>query len=619
MSGGLFVGVSGRRRRRLILSPEERSTHVHIIGASGEGKSKAMEHMIREDILERRGLCLIDPHGKLYGDILRWLATKRIKRKIIFFNPASDEWTVGFNPLKKTSKYISHQRDAMVKACAKVWGASDMDKTPLLKRILRDVIHVLLEKKMSLLEAMYLIDPINKEIRKYLAKDISDPVIRQEWEYFNQMRNPKDFYSEFSSTINRLSEFLGSDRIRRIFGQSHNSLDIRKIMDEGEILLVNLSSEERLSGESARMLGTLLVNDLFLNASERDPKTAKRAPFYLYIDEFSLFVNEDIRRILDEGRKFGLHLILAHQHLGQIEEDQNIYKAVMQDARTKLIFGGMMPEDAEKLAQHAYMGYLNPEAIKREISTTKERHIKTREQSITKAEGESVAQGRSWSDTVGSSSGESAGQTMRPGPDGEVIVEAATALAGTSQSSSLGGYAAKATNRSTSVSDVPFYDVEEYEEVTSVQYKDLSEQLYEVMSVMVNQPSRHCLLKAPKRPPVVLEIPFIDEGYAREERVKKYETGYLETCEFARKVEEADREIKASEQRLMDAVEEMKKEEEGPEPPENPEDYYEEARRGEGVNEEFEAKEPEFGEKGPEWKKEEGEPEAPENPEDYYE
>ena len=423
MRRGLFLGFHDKKRRPIEISNDVRSTHMHIIGATGEGKSKAMEHMLREDILERRGLCLIDPHGKLYGDIVRWLATKRIERKIIFFNPASDEWTVGFNPLKKTSKDISHQRDAMVKACAKVWGADSLDETPLLKRVLRDVIHVLLEKRMSLIEAMYLIDPINVEVRKFLAKDISDPMVRKDWEYFNQIKKPKEFYNEFSSTINRLSEFLSSDRVRRIFGQTHNALDLRKIMDEGGILLVNLSLGKSLSGESARMLGTLLVNDLFLSASERDPQTAKRAPFYLYIDECSLFINEDIGRILDECRKFGLHLILAHQHLGQIEEDPRIYKAIMQNARTKMIFGGMMPEDAEKLGQYAYMGYLDPNAIKRELKATKERHIFSREPRVSHGISEGVSQGKSWSESSGASSGETFGQTKRPGPDGEVIVE----------------------------------------------------------------------------------------------------------------------------------------------------------------------------------------------------
>ena len=589
MSKGLFIGVNDKSRKEVWLSNDVRSTHVHIIGASGEGKSKAMEHMIRKDILDRRGLCLIDPHGRLYGDVVRWLATKRINRKIIFFNPASDEWTVGFNPLKRTTKDIAYQRDAMVRACAKVWGADDLDRTPLLKRILRDVIHVLLEKRMSLRDAFYLIDSTNIEMRKYLVQNVSDPMVRQDWNGFNLMER-KRFDEYFSSTVNRLHEFLSSDRVRRIFGQIQNVLDVRRIMDEGHILLVNLSSGESLSGESARVLGTLLVNDIFLNATERDERTAKRAPFYLYIDEFGLFVNDDIRRILDEGRKFGLHLILAHQHLGQIEEDSNIYKAVMQDARTKLIFGGMMPEDAEKLAQYA----LDPNAIKREITATKEHHKKIRDQSYTAGRADAIAEGKTWGASTGTSAGKAAGQTIHQGPDGAVIVEVDSNMQGTIDGSSRGGYVAKTETQSLSVSDIPGIEYEEYQEVTSVHEKSLEEQLYEAMSVMVTQPSRHCLLKVLKKRPIILEVPLLEgarDAYAGMGRVKGYEDEYLKECEFVKSVDDADEEIRASEKRVNEGFERWKAEEEGPK---EPEDFYEQEADLE-------------------------EPEEPREPEDFYE
>ena len=593
MGRDLFVGYDGDGNK-VSLSAEERSTHVHIIGASGVGKSKAMEHMIREDILASRGVCLIDPHGRLYDSIVRWLSSgshlTRIKRKFIFFNPARDEWTVGFNPLKKTSKDISHQRDAIVKAIVKVWGANNTDESPTLERSLSNVINTILENEASLLESGYLVNYHEKEKRKYLIKNIKDPYLRGEWARYEGMSR-HEWEKEFLSCGNRLRRFVSTERVRRIFGQLENVLDIRRIMDDGYILLVNLSKGERLSEESARMLGTLLVNDIFLNATERDERTGERSPFYLYIDEFGLFVNDDIRRILDEGRKFGLHLTLAHQHLGQIEEDPNIYKAVMQDARTKLIFGGMVPEDAEKLATYTQMGYLDTNAIKREIRVTKERKIKTREQHFTRGATEGEGAGEMWSESSGSSLGRGEGQSIRPGPDDDVIIDASSKMAGSFDSSTIGGYRTKSESKSLSVSDVPFYDVEEYEEVSQIHEKSLEEQLYEVMSVMVNQPSRQCILKVLNRRPIELEIPFVEDGYARDERVKRYEDGYLRESEFARSVEEADEGIRTNERRINEGLENWKKELEGPK---ETEDFYEQEADLE-------------------------EPEEPKEPEDFYE
>lgn len=132
------------------IDPKTRSTHVHIIGSTGEGKSKFMEHMIRKDILEGNGLCLLDPHGSLYDDLVLWCESNRLlegvrPRKIILFDPSEDNWTFGFNPLDLAGKEISYHVDAMVKAVAKVWGGDNMQETPLLKRVLRVLFHALSE------------------------------------------------------------------------------------------------------------------------------------------------------------------------------------------------------------------------------------------------------------------------------------------------------------------------------------------------------------------------------------------------------------------------------------------------------------------------------------------
>jgi hypothetical protein len=363
----LYLGTNIDTRRLAYITDTQRSTHMQVIGSTGTGKSKFLEHLIREDIKAGSGLCLIDPHGYLVEDLLKWLqAIDWPTDKIILFDPSDEQYVTGFNPLRFSDKDLSYQVDAMVRACAQVWGGEDTDRTPLLKRCLRITFHVLAERGLTLLESLYLTSPTNKLAREFLASAIHDPVIKEQWDYFNSPKmTPKLFYDEFGSTINRLMEFLAAERIRTIIGQAEKPLDLKTIMDEGYVLLVNLSTGKSISHDNAQLLGALIVNDFFLHATQRAPKSR---PFYMYIDECGLFVNKDIARILDEGRKFGLHLILAHQHLAQLKKaGEDVYYSVMTDAKTKVVFGGLSTDDAKILAEQMFLGELNLDEYKHSL------------------------------------------------------------------------------------------------------------------------------------------------------------------------------------------------------------------------------------------------------------
>ena len=568
--GGLYVGDAGKRQRPARISDDERRLHMHIIGATGTGKSKGMEHMIREDILARKGLCLIDPTGALYDEIVRWLVTRGIKRKIIFFNPASDKWAVGYNPLRRTSKDISHQRDAMANAIVRVWGADNLAETPSIKRGLRNIIEMILVKKMSLLDSRYLFYQEEKEKREYLIKDIDDPILRAEWVRYGKM-SKYEWEKELLGPGNRLHEFISSPRIRRILGQLHNSMDMRTIMDEGWILLVNLSLGKSLSEESAKTLGTLLIHDFFLTATERDLKTAKKKPFYLYIDECQDYINEDIGRILDQCRKFGLHAILAHQHMAQLEGER-LHDSLMASARNKLIFGGLPPKSVDELVDYCYAGEFSPYAIKKVIETIREKHTKIREKTYSSGDSFSKTIGESWAEIISEHLGEALSEVMLPGLDGEVIRQSQTGQKGTSRATAVGGFKAEAKGHSEGVGDVPGWEIEEEKQIANIIYKTLEEQKYEAKSLMANNPTRYGVLKRPDKPPVVIKVPMIKDGFANDARVKEYEDKYLELCGVARRVEDVNEELEARERELGEAVEEWKKEEEGPK---EPEDYYE--------------------------------------------
>lgn len=364
-----FVVGTTRRGRTLTLSAEERSRHVHIVGASGTGKSKLMESMIRQDILAGRGLCLIDPHGTLADAIVQFCASRGLQgaRRIHVIEPADAAWSVGFNPLRLDGVTEAAARvDAMVSACAQVWGGENATSTPLLKKCLRAVFYALAVREQTLLEAVELINSTDpRATRRLLTENLPDYVFDSLWRDFNGLSR-REFAEQFASTNNRLIEFLSSPIVRRIVGQREHALDLKRIMDNGEILIVNLAPRSSLSSDNARLLGTLLTSELFLLALARDSDMARRRPFYLYIDECYDYLTSDIERMLDQTRKFGLHLVLAHQRLGQLRDrSEAIYNGVMGGGQTKIVFGGLEDDDAEIMARQIMRDSFNLERPKR--------------------------------------------------------------------------------------------------------------------------------------------------------------------------------------------------------------------------------------------------------------
>ena len=502
---------------------------MHIIGATGEGKSKFIEHMIREDIRAGHGLCLIDPHGDLYNDIVDWCTARKMlaggrQTKIILFDPSQDKWTFGFNPLEMADSEISFFVDAMVRAVSKVWGGTNLDNTPLLKRCLRILFHALIEKKLSLLEAGALIDPAKPDIRKYITHGIQDRIINQQWEYFNTLK-PMAFYNEFGSTINKMMEFLSSPIIKNIIGQTENTVDFRKLMDEGHILLVNLSTATRLSEDNARLLGTLIVNDLFMKAKGRSK--SNRRPFYLYIDECARYVNEDIGRILDEMRKFGLHLILAHQHLKQLTKaGDEVYTSIMQNARTKVVFGGLSVTEAEILAPELFVGEYDLEEGKKSLDKpvvvgyVKEwlkSHSTTTSHSSGSIDGQNI--GSSWGQVTGD-----------PLAGGTLPISSQSMGKQDSQSK---GWQETVTDGETSGESEAYVPI--LEERTSSVYS-LPEQIYKSVALMVNQPQRQAIVKFPKQKVRFIKTPFIRDEIVAESAVERFKEKSFELCEYAQPI-----------------------------------------------------------------------------------
>jgi len=494
----LFIGFA-EDGSRLELTEDDLQTHVHGVGASRTGKSKLIEWIVREMVLERQGFCLIDPHGFLYDDILRWLAFVQPKRDIVLFNPSSGSRVVGFNPFLTGRGELGTQADRRVKATIKAWGQSDSDETPRLERILRCLYHALIEQKYSLDVSKYFLNWRHKEMRDHLIANIESSTIREEWEDISALPRNVDFYGQVESARNRVLRFVGSDNIRRIVGLPDNNLNIEEIVAQGKILLVNLQPSDALSEEQGRLLGTLLLNELWEvgRRRRRNSNGAKPTDFFIIIDEFQKFLTPDVPDMLNEAAKYGFHLFLFHQHLAQLEKlDAQVYGSLT-NARIKLVFGGLSRGDARRMTEEIFPGQVDLRRVKFLIEQTKFWPVYTRDHVYSSGTGQgstnAVASGMAWD------------------PEGRDWISTATYSSGASRT------------QQESVADIPVLYPVPYKEVSSIETYSLEEMLWELSDRLIEQYQRHFFIRRPDKTTVAAITPHVSDRYVRPEVLSAYE------------------------------------------------------------------------------------------------
>ena len=525
MGPAINLGQS-RRGKNVFVPSELRETHMQIVGASGRGKSKLLEHLLRQDMLNRQGLCLIDPHGTLYGEMVRWCATHRLfeHRTIRLIDPSDPDWAWGFNPLALDNAANPQRRvDAMVGACAQVWGGEDTTRTPLLMKCLRALFYLLSVNRLTLLEAMQITTAYDEDgFRRALVEKIDDPVFGYLWREFEYLaENQKRlFIEQFQSTNNRLMEFLGSPTIRRVIGQRERVIDFRKCMDDGEIVLINLAPSNDLSADNARVLGTLIVSELFLKCFGR-PEGARA--FYLYIDEAYRFLTKDIENILDQARKFGLHLILAHQRLGQLKEaGESIYNAVMTGAQTKIVFGGLEVADARLMAENIFIGEFDLQTAKERFNKpTVVGHVPEWVLS------ESTAIAESETNSPGSSS-----ETISYNGDGEAV---GRSVSESDPSSSSSRSVTESYGRSQTLRPI-------LKDMPTTGYS-LEELLYKATSRLVNQGKRQAIVKIPGHHSMAMQVANVPPGIAQQPRIDKMSREVIERTPFISPLKDVEAEF----------------------------------------------------------------------------
>lgn len=296
----------------------DRSRHVYIIGQTGAGKSGLLELFALSDIFHNQGYAIIDPHGDLAVNNMKFIPGSRMK-DVVYFNPADTAHPVGFNPLEVTNpEQKSNISSEVIGVLKRMFGDS---WGPRLEYILRFTILALLDRpSTTMLDIARMLT--DKKFRKETLTYCTDTVVLQFWNIEFASWNDKFQAEAIAPVLNKVGAFTANPTIRNIIGQPKSTFNIRQIMDEGKILIVNLS--KGLIGEdNAAILGSFLVTKIQLAAMSRSdiPNIADRRPFYLYVDEFQNFATDSFATILSEARKYALNLTVANQYISQMQEN----------------------------------------------------------------------------------------------------------------------------------------------------------------------------------------------------------------------------------------------------------------------------------------------------------
>lgn len=329
-----FATTNFRNNNRVFgVKTADRRNHMYVIGKTGTGKTTLLRNMMISDIVSGRGVAVVDPHGEFAESILDYVPEHRID-DVVYFNPADLDFPIAFNAVEKVGIKERHLvSSGLIAIFKKIWADS---WGPRLEYVLRNAILALLEQEDStLLGVMRILS--DKEYRKKIVVNLTDPVVKQFW---------TDEFAKYSSKFeveavapiqNKVGQFLTNPMIRNIVGQQKSSMNMRKIMDEKKILVMNLS-KGRVGEDSSALMGAMLITKIQQAAMSRidTPDEEDRPDFYLYIDEFQNFSTDSFAGILSEARKYHLNLILAHQYIAQLGD--MVRDAVFGNAGTLVTF-----------------------------------------------------------------------------------------------------------------------------------------------------------------------------------------------------------------------------------------------------------------------------------------
>jgi hypothetical protein len=301
------------------LGAEDRKQGLYLVGLTGTGKTSLILNIAMQDIIQGDGLCVLDPHGDLTKEIMRRVPPER-EEDVILFDPADDKRPFGLNFFECSRPEDGMEQDRVCsevmgtfwKLFAEFWG-------PRMADLLRNTILTFIANQGYTLAEVprFLTD---KDYRRTFLPKVTNPQVRWYWQEFFDHKSARDQGEIIESSLNKVGRFLSNTLVRNIVGQSTSSFDMRKVMDEGKILLVNLSKGQ-LGEDNSSLLGSILVGKILIAALSRaDIAEGERKPFHLIVDEYQSFATSSFPTLQSEARKYNIDTIVAHQYRDQLDE-----------------------------------------------------------------------------------------------------------------------------------------------------------------------------------------------------------------------------------------------------------------------------------------------------------
>ncbi|MDO8523640.1 MAG: type IV secretion system DNA-binding domain-containing protein [bacterium] len=338
------------------IKKDDRRKHLYMVGKTGTGKSTMIANMVINDMRNNEGVAVIDPHGDLADAILDFVPSYRIN-DVAYLDPSDIEHPFTLNPLEvKNPTYRELVASGIVSIFYKLyhhsWG-------PRLEYILRNTILTLLHVPGStLLQVPELLT--NESYRAHVVEKLDDQVLKNFWLNEFEKMSPQLRSEAISPILNKVGQFLSAQTIRAIIGSSTSTVDLEAMMNQGKIVIVNLS-QGKLGEDSSALLGAMIITKFQLAAMNRVYIPEKdRRDFYLYVDEFQNFATTSFIKILSEARKYRLDIMLANQYVGQIDED--VQKAIFGNAGSLVSFS-VGASDARILSKEFGSKYTEDELV----------------------------------------------------------------------------------------------------------------------------------------------------------------------------------------------------------------------------------------------------------------
>ncbi|MFH1597664.1 MAG: type IV secretion system DNA-binding domain-containing protein [Patescibacteria group bacterium] len=304
------------QKRKFGIKTDDRRRHTYLIGKTGMGKTTVLENMIIQDIRAGKGVAVADPHGDLVDKLIDYIPSYRMN-DVIYFNPADVDHPIAFNILENIDpNYRPLVASGLVGVFKKIWADS---WGPRLEYILNNAILSLLDYQGSTLLGITRI-LVDKKYREKVVRKVKDPIVKAFWQNEYAQYNERFRTEAIAPIQNKIGQFLSNSIIRNVVGQPKSTIEMRDVMDNQKILLMNLA-KGRIGEESSALLGAMMITKLQLAAMSRvDIPEDDRKDFYLYVDEFQNFATDSFANILSEARKYRLDLTIAHQYIEQLEE-----------------------------------------------------------------------------------------------------------------------------------------------------------------------------------------------------------------------------------------------------------------------------------------------------------